>query len=91
MQNERQLKALQDDLAKIDALLEGPLTEEKIADFERDHAEIVPELYRKHAHASLDSSINTVSGWLFKLVSFLHFRHKVSSKYLLIDLDGGIP
>ena len=62
MQNERQLKALQDDLAKIDALLTGVLTEEKIAEFERDHAEIVPELYQKRADASLDSSISTVSG-----------------------------
>lgn len=58
MQNERQLKALLDDVGKIDALLNAPkITGDAIAAFEQNHSDIVPELRKRKSSGFLEEDM----------------------------------
>ena len=58
MQNERQLKALLDDVGKIDALLNSAqITGDAIAAFEQNHSDIVPELRKRKSGAFLEEDM----------------------------------
>ena len=59
---ERQLKALTDDLAKVECLLET-LTDQSIIDFQLENPDIIPELSDLYdlKPISLDSSFYTMS------------------------------
>lgn len=62
LQNERQLKALLDDLNKIDELLNVDLiTSEAIGKFELDHSDTVPELHQNLKDDMINCSISTGS------------------------------
>lgn len=62
LQNERQLKALLDDLNKIDELLNVDLiTSEAIGQFELDHSDTVPELHQNLKDDMINCSISTGS------------------------------
>ena len=62
VQNERQLKAMLDDLNKIDELLNlEEITADDITQFELNHSDVVPELHRKLQNDLLNCSISTGS------------------------------